>query len=113
MYCNKCGKEIIEESEFCAYCGASQVLNNRPKKKMSKITFAIILIIMIIITCVAGVLVFSSIQNDRNKRQEEARSKTEREYKSVTDEINKDKYNGIGTGSGLTGEIQSIIDESE
>jgi len=24
MYCNKCGKQIAEDSLFCSYCGASQ-----------------------------------------------------------------------------------------
>ena len=23
MYCNQCGKEIANETEFCTYCGAS------------------------------------------------------------------------------------------
>lgn len=36
MYCQKCGKEIPNDSNLCPYCGASlknQTENKPPKKK--------------------------------------------------------------------------------
>lgn len=34
MYCSKCGKEVVEGSEFCSYCGAK--LNNNERNFLEK-----------------------------------------------------------------------------
>lgn len=31
MYCNKCGKEIADDSKFCQYCGMGQSGNTKKK----------------------------------------------------------------------------------
>ena len=31
MYCNKCGKEIADDSKFCQYCGMEQSGNTKKK----------------------------------------------------------------------------------
>lgn len=36
MKCKECGKEILEESEFCAYCGNKIVNNNIGNKKITR-----------------------------------------------------------------------------
>lgn len=32
MYCGKCGKQIVDESKFCVYCGAKVIRNRRIEK---------------------------------------------------------------------------------
>lgn len=32
MYCGKCGRQIIDESKFCVYCGAKVIRNRRMEK---------------------------------------------------------------------------------
>ncbi len=33
MLCRKCKREILDQSEFCNYCGAKQILTRKPKKR--------------------------------------------------------------------------------
>ncbi len=37
MYCKNCGKEIIEGTQFCPYCGAAQNTNNNTTMQESKV----------------------------------------------------------------------------
>ncbi|GAX01920.1 zinc-ribbon domain-containing protein [Secundilactobacillus silagei] len=37
-FCIKCGKKIPESSEFCPYCGTSQVGNESPKQSQNSST---------------------------------------------------------------------------
>ena len=43
MYCSTCGKEIIEESIYCKYCGA-KIKKNNNKHTVDKTTYLVLAI---------------------------------------------------------------------
>ena len=79
MYCNKCGREIEEENDFCTHCGqkASEKtiensiqkervsINSKSNNKLKSLKRThIIILISVIITCTVGLIVLLS-----NKRK--------------------------------------------
>ena len=55
MYCQKCGKEIPNDSNLCPYCGASlknQTENKPPKKKKGCLFGCLGFIIMMLVALI-------------------------------------------------------------
>ena len=83
MRCNKCGKELVEGSEFCSYCGSK--INNedtlsdkkyidknkilKPKEKICGLT--LVIIIIIIIVCSIYIVITKDNKNINNNSSED------------------------------------------
>ncbi|MEA4957827.1 hypothetical protein SDC9_46165 [bioreactor metagenome] len=62
IYCTNCGKELLEEDNFCLNCGKNLKNNNKSNKKTKKIIiFSIVLIAIIAI--VGGILLINQEDN--------------------------------------------------
>lgn len=91
MYCSKCGKEIVEGSEFCSYCGSklssdSETLgpinykvydvgqtNIKPKKKIGK---GLIITIICCIVLIASAIYFTIIVDNGSSRKSSSKDES-------------------------------------
>lgn len=119
MFCNKCGKEIKEEWEFCNYCGASisspnqnndtenvsnNVVNNvtRVRKVNKKQIIFIVVFLIVVIICISyGMFIYNSSQglisdtlnnngkNDKNLSNLIEKSNT---YTGMSFKISKEEF---------------------
>lgn len=95
MYCNKCGNEIVNGSEFCSKCG-TKIGNGSQNRVLSKNHF--ILLICIIIAIIIGIVIFVSVSfsNYKKDKQEEVERKTKQEMQSIYDSTFKDPKGSLG-----------------
>ena len=69
MYCNKCGKEIIDDSNFCSYCGSKieefKVNSNESSqvKKKDESTFWVV-VFFVILSFAILMIILVSTNND-------------------------------------------------
>ena len=85
MYCNKCGNELDDKSEFCSKCGTK--IGNVNEQNVSKNKKHFVIPLCIIVAIVIGICVFISISftNYKNEKQEEANRKTKEEIQGIYD----------------------------
>ena len=87
MICNKCGKEITDDSKFCEYCGNS--ISNTEHISSPTITIQpIIITIVCVIICVVIFGTWSLIQKN-NKNSTNSQSKVQYNNISVSSNENK------------------------
>lgn len=82
MYCNKCGNEIINGSEFCSNCG-TRIGKSNSEISRKKIVIGIIIIIAVIGGL--GVWSYNNIQNDKKQQQEQINKKVQEEMRDIQD----------------------------
>ena len=115
MRCNNCGKEVIESSEFCPYCGNKIKNGSQPKdfyfylKKFLKYG-----LIFIIIVCILGVGYDTFFKDTKTNQNSASTTPQKIEYGSTKYEnskyganVVKAYYNKYGSFSGV-GKITSI-----
>lgn len=91
MYCSKCGKEVVEDSEFCPYCGSklssdSETLgpinykvydvgqtNIKPKKKIGK---GLIITIICCIALIGSAIYFTIIVDNGSSRKSSSKDES-------------------------------------
>ena len=87
MICNKCGKEITDDSKFCEYCGNS--ISNTEHISSPTITIQpIIITIVCVFICVVIFGTWSLIQKN-NKNSTNSQSKVQYNNISVSSNENK------------------------
>lgn len=66
MFCKNCGKEILEESQFCEFCGFNQIQNGNYKgaKKKKNISTIIGMSCSILIILMALLIIIAALQLD-------------------------------------------------
>ena len=106
MYCNNCGKKVVEGSEFCPYCGSkinkanNETLGpinykvydigqtkNKPKKKIGK---GLIIVIICCIALIASAIYFTIIaDNGSSKKSSSTNENIVQQEDFVTYELNE------------------------
>ena len=88
MICNKCKKEITDDSKFCEYCGNS--ISDTEHISPPTITIKpIIITIVCVIICVAVFIAWSLIQKN-NKNSNNSQSKVQY-YNNISTSSNENK----------------------
>lgn len=88
MICNKCKKEITDDSKFCEYCGNS--ISDTEHISPPTITIKpIIITIVCVIICVAIFIAWSLIQKN-NKNSNNSQSKVQY-YNNISTSSNEEK----------------------
>lgn len=103
MYCSKCGKEILEGSQFCSSCGnkVGQINGEIKEKKkgLTKTQFFICLIIMIIAVAGLGVYMINNMQQNQKQKQEDINKKVEQEMRDLQRSEFKNPKGSLGEQS--------------
>ena len=109
MYCNKCGKEITDDSAFCNGCGTKIELQQAPKEffaeqayaKSGKQSAVIIIISLVVFFCVVIMMLTAKCSREKDNVLQFEKIAGKNEYRVIgVEEINDDKltipseYNG-------------------
>ncbi|MBR4261081.1 MAG: zinc ribbon domain-containing protein [Clostridia bacterium] len=89
IICKECGKEVLDDSEFCCYCGR-KIYNHKEKEEenqnykkqvirrnVGKTLLKIILVMLIIVSLIIGIILIQYINKKKNKEEVKTTSTTE------------------------------------
>lgn len=92
MYCNKCGKELADDTVFCPSCG-KRVKEEKSSEKISPVTFVIVAVTILIVAAAITVLVLHtgkkperSVENEVVQTDKEQNSADTPSTEKVEDE---------------------------